>query len=230
MAAEVLVGAERRVLISGYGALPAPPPPDSLLGRLDQIDLRLRQLEDQRWPSSAAEDVDGRVCFTATADSDSRSGATARHQHSKSMPSALQPQEKQAHVLKGTLMDRLNLLESRIRQLSSELDLDGGSGKPASLAPPVEDRAWSEPPLPEQRGGDVTASIRAHAPAGGAGANWSAVQILQRGARQLHRNKPNHPAKVKKLKEAKCACEEEKRKAERSNKASAGRRWFPIGC
>jgi hypothetical protein len=41
MAAEVLVGAERRVLISGYGALPAPPPPDSLLGRLDQIDLRV---------------------------------------------------------------------------------------------------------------------------------------------------------------------------------------------
>jgi hypothetical protein len=35
---------------------------------------------------------------------------------------------------------------------------------------------------------------------------------------------------VKKLKETKCACEEEKRKAERSNKASAGRRWFPIGC
>lgn len=39
MAAEVLVGSERRVLIS---ALPAPPPPDSLLGRLDQIDLRVR--------------------------------------------------------------------------------------------------------------------------------------------------------------------------------------------
>jgi hypothetical protein len=158
--------------------------------------LQLRQLEDQRWPSSAAEDVDGGVCFTATADSDSRSGATARHQHSKSMPSALQPQEKQAHVLRGTLMDRLNLLESRIRQLSCELDLDGGSGKSASLAPPVEDRAWSEPPLPEPRGGDV---IRAHAAAGGAGANWSAVQILQRGARQLHRNKPNHPAKVREL-------------------------------
>jgi hypothetical protein len=35
---------------------------------------------------------------------------------------------------------------------------------------------------------------------------------------------------VKKLKEAKCACEEEKRKAERSNKPAAGRRWFAIGC
>jgi hypothetical protein len=44
MATEVLVGAERRVLISGYGALPAPPPPDSLLGRLDQIDLRVRMI------------------------------------------------------------------------------------------------------------------------------------------------------------------------------------------
>jgi hypothetical protein len=25
------------------------------------------------------------------------------------------------------------------------------------------------------------------------------VQILQKGARQLHRNKPNHPAKVREL-------------------------------
>jgi hypothetical protein len=113
------------------------------------------------------------------------------------MPSALQQQQQQAHVLRGTLMDRLNLLESRIRQLSCELDLDGG--KAASLAPPVEDRAWSEPSLPEPRGGDIPASIRARAVAGGASTNWSAVQILQKGARQLHRNKPNHPAKVREL-------------------------------
>ncbi|CAM0912522.1 unnamed protein product [Alopecurus aequalis] len=221
MTAEMLVGAERRVLISGYGALPAPPPPDSLLGRLDQIDLRLRQLEGQRAPSSA-DDVDG-VLADDSPRSASPPPAPARHKHSKSMPSALQQQHQHAHVLRGTLMDRLNLLESRIRQLSCELDLDGG--KPASLAPPVEDHAWSEPPLPAPRGADP---VRTRAAA--AGANWSAVQILQRGARQLHRNKPNHTAKVKKLKEAKCACEEEKRKAERGNRASSGRRWFAIGC
>lgn len=43
MAAEVLVGAERRVLISAAAIpTPPPPPPESLLGRLDQIDLRVR--------------------------------------------------------------------------------------------------------------------------------------------------------------------------------------------
>ncbi|KAF7046191.1 hypothetical protein CFC21_055243 [Triticum aestivum] len=169
MAAEVLVGSERRVLIS---ALPAPPPPDSLLGRLDQIDLRLRQLEEERRPSSAAEGDGARPA--------------PRHQHSKSMPSALQPQD--ARDVRGTLMDRLNLLESRIRQLSCELDLDGsGSGKAAAASClPTPDCAWSEPPLPDP-------AMRARA--------------------------------VKKLKEAKCACEEEKRKAER-----AGRRWFTVGC
>ncbi|KAE8768318.1 hypothetical protein D1007_60244 [Hordeum vulgare] len=214
MAAEVLVGSERRVLIS---SLPAPPPPDSLLGRLDQIDLRLRQLEEERRPSSVA-DGDG-------------PHPAPRHQHSKSMPSALQPQD-----VRGTLMDRLNLLESRIRQLSCELDLDGsGSGKvPASSLPmpmpmprPAEDCAWSEPPLPEPMRARTAAAAAA---GGGAGASWSAVQILQRGARQLNRNKPIHPAKVKKLKEAKCACEEEKRKAERGGRPSAGRRWFTVGC
>ncbi|KAM3206728.1 hypothetical protein ACQJBY_062084 [Aegilops geniculata] len=218
MAAEVLVGSERRVLIS---ALPAPPPLDSLLGRLDQIDLRLRQLEEERRPSSAA-DGDG-------------AHPAPRHQHSKSMPSALQPLQD-ARDVRGTLMDRLNLLESRIRQLSCELDLDGsGSGKAAAASclptsmpvpRPPEDCAWSEPPLPEP-------AMRARAAAaagGGAGASWSAAQILQRGARQLNRNKTSHPSKVKKLKEAKCACEEEKRKAERASRPSAGRRWFTVGC
>ncbi|XP_048546489.1 uncharacterized protein LOC125525524 [Triticum urartu] len=219
MAAEVLVGSERRVLIS---ALPAPPPPDSLLGRLDQIDLRLRQLEEERRPSTVAEGDGARPA--------------PRHQHSKSMPSALQPQAD-ARDVRGTLMDRLNLLESRIRQLSCELDLDGsGSGKaaasslpmpmPMPMPRPAEDCAWSEPPLP-----DPAMRARAAAAAGGgAGASWSAAQILQRGARQLNRNKTSHPAKVKKLKEAKCACEEEKRKAERASRPSAGRRWFTVGC
>lgn len=48
--ADVLVGSERRVLISGYGyglpPQPPPPPPaeSQLLGRLDQIDLRVRAI------------------------------------------------------------------------------------------------------------------------------------------------------------------------------------------
>ncbi|PNT76561.1 uncharacterized protein LOC100845554 isoform X2 [Brachypodium distachyon] len=217
MAAEVLVGAERRVLISAAAIpTPPPPPPESLLGRLDQIDLRLRQLEEEqrRRPSSASPD----------AAANSGRGRAHHHQHSKSMPSSAAMHHQQQQVLiRGKLMDRLDLLESRIRQLGSELDLgDNGNGNGKA---PAEDRAWSEPPpLPEPRG-----DPRAR-PA--AAASWSAVQILQRGARQLHhRNngKPS-PAKVKKLKEAKCACEEEKRKAERSGSRASGRRWFTVGC
>lgn len=115
------------------------------------------------------------------------------------MPSALQQQQPQdARDVRGTLMDRLNLLESRIRQLSCELDLEGAAKVAASSLPtpvprPAEDCAWSEPPLPEP-----TMRARAAAAAGGgAGASWSAAQILQRGARQLNRNKTSHPAKVR---------------------------------
>lgn len=206
--AEVLVGSERRVLISGYGLpTPPPPPPDSLLGRLDQIDLRLRQLEEQRRSSVQADDGS----FVA----DAVRRAPAQHHHTKSLPSALQ------HVhLKGTLMDRLNLLESRIRQLSCELD-SGKAVASSTVAPPrpAEDSAWSEPALLEP------CKDLADKPEATAG-SWSAVQILQRGARELHRSKPNQ-SKVKNLKEAKCACQNEKRKAERNR---AGRRWFTVGC
>ncbi|XP_040381411.1 uncharacterized protein LOC121054783 [Oryza brachyantha] len=196
--ADVLLGSERRVLISGYGLAP---PPESLLGRLDQIDLRLRQLEEQRRRGAKVDDHD---CDSDTAGDHRavRRAPAARHQHTKSLPSALQQLQ-----VKGDLMDRLNLLESRIRQLSCELD----GALPA--ARPAEDRAWSEPPLPEP--------CEDRPPACAAG-SWSATQLL--GARQLHRTKPNPH---KSLKEAKCACEKEKRKAERRK---AGRRWFTVGC
>ncbi|TKW19363.1 hypothetical protein SEVIR_4G015600v4 [Setaria viridis] len=234
--ADVLVGSERRVLISGYG-LPAqaPPPPESLLGRLDQIDLRLRQLEEQRRPAPAADD-DGRRAQPHQ----------VHHHHTKSLPSALQHQHVQ---VRGTLMDRLNLLESRIRQLSCELDLDIGGkaggyaaaaaqlgmmgGSSSVAAPPaVEDPAWSDtaPMLEPCR--DPAAAVMSSAPAtksaaAAADGSWSAVEILQRGARQLHRSKSSATNKVKNLKEAKCACQKEKRKAER---VRTGRRWFPVGC
>ncbi|KAF8662228.1 hypothetical protein HU200_056430 [Digitaria exilis] len=231
--ADVLVGSERRVLISGYGlhqpVPPPPPPPDSLLGRLDQIDLRvrtpscsrLRQLEEQRRPAATAED-DGDV------------HRAPRHHHTKSLPSALQP-----HVqARGTIMDRLNLLESRIRQLSCELDLDIGAGKAGSHAaaaassmapPPVEDpAAWSDTASMMV---DPAVAMMSAAPAGRSSAaadgSWTAVDILQRGARQFHRSKSKAPNKVKNLKEGKCACQKEKRKPERSR---TNRRWFTVGC
>lgn len=163
--------------------------------------VQLRQLEEQqqRRPSHA---------------DPARRAPAAQHQHTKSLPAALQ------HVqVRSDLMDRLNLLESRIRQLSSELDLDVG-GKAAghaahhlvlgtsSSVPPVEDPAtWSDlapvavvDPAPAAAfgggGGNESKSKPAAAAVGG---SWSAVEILQRGARQLHRStssKPNAPTKV----------------------------------
>ncbi|XP_062229969.1 uncharacterized protein LOC133927499 [Phragmites australis] len=213
--ADVLVGSERRVLIGVYGlpAPPPPPPPESLLGRLDQIDMRLRQLEERRRRPAHADDGDVR-----------RAPAQAQHQHTKSLPSALQQ-----HVqLRGTLMDRLNLLESRIRQLTCELDLDGGKagagsyaalGSSSSVAP--QDPAWSESvPLMEPFRDPAAMCAPDKSAADG---SWSAVEILQRGTRQLHRDKCNPPNKVKSLKGAKCACQKEKR-----NRTS--RRWFTVGC
>uniref|UniRef100_A0A0D9WL89 Uncharacterized protein n=1 Tax=Leersia perrieri TaxID=77586 RepID=A0A0D9WL89_9ORYZ len=181
--ADVLLGSDRRLLIAGYG-LP-PPPAESLLGRLDQIDLRLRQLEEQRQGTAKG-----------GAGDESSPAAAGKHKHTKSLPTALQ----NGVQVKGDLMERLNLLESRIRQLSCA---------------PAEDRAWSEPPpLPEP-------CKEAPPPVCAAAGRWSAVQFLQTAS------KPN-PTKKQNLKEAKCACEKEKRKAERRK---AGRRWFTvIGC
>ncbi|CAN6191814.1 unnamed protein product [Urochloa humidicola] len=226
--ADVLVGSERRVLVSGYGIpAPAPSPPESLLCRLDQIDLRLRQLEEQRRP--AADDGAAAAAMAAR-----RAPAAPQHQHTKSLPSALQ------HVqVRGTLMDRLNLLESRIRQLSCELDLDVGghqlgevgtsSSSVAAPAAAEDTGAWSDTaPMMEEPCRDPAparkpAAVAVPMPDG----SWGAVGILQRGARQLHHSKSTAPNKVKNLKEAKCACQKEKRKAERGR---TSRRWFMVGC
>lgn len=171
--------------------------------------MQLRQLEEQqqRRPPHAEHG----------APAPARRAPAAQHQHTKSMPAALQ------HVqVRGDLMDRLNLLESRIRQVSCELGLDGGGGGVAgkdvhhqfglglglgssSSVPPVEDPAtWSDSaPVavvdPAFGGGKVQSK-----PAAAAGGSWSAVEILQRGARQLHRStssissisKSNPPVKV----------------------------------
>ena len=152
--------------------------------------VQLRQLEEQR--------DDGAVARRAPPHQ-------AQHHHTKSLPSALQ------HVqVRGTLMDRLNLLESRIRQLSCELDLDVGAKAGAELGlgssssvppPPVEDPAWSDTaPMLEPRRDPAAAMMPAPASSKPApapdGKSWSAAEILQRGARQLHRSKTNPPNKV----------------------------------
>jgi hypothetical protein len=131
--------------------------------------FQLRQLEEQRRGPAAAHADDCDVV------------RRAQHQHTKSLPSALQ------HVqLRGTLMDRLNLLESRIRQLSCELDLDDDyAGKAAlglgtSSAPVLEPCRDPGPPMmcmSSDKPGDES---------------WSAVEILHKDAR----HKPNPSNKV----------------------------------
>lgn len=146
--------------------------------------MQLRQLEEQRRPAvGAADEDDGH--------------RAPRHHHTKSLPSALQQPHVQA---RGTLMDRLNLLESRIRQLSCELDLDIGAGK--SVAPPLAEdpaAAWSDTaPMVMEPCRDPAVTMMSAAPAGRSAADgsWSAVDILQRGARQFHRSKSKAPNKV----------------------------------
>jgi hypothetical protein len=262
--------------------------PPSLCG----VFVQLRQLEEQQQQRRPSHDDHG---APAPAPAPTRRAPAAQHQHTKSMPAALQ------HVqVRGDLMDRLNLLESRIRQVSCELGLDSGGGKAvhpqfglglglgsSSSVPAVEDPAtWSDSaPVavvdPAFGGGKVQNKPAA------AGGSWSAVEILQRGARQLHRStsKTNPPIKVSsaptihrrrrrqknlsdrfctlidqgfqmrekvlillfrlfdlkkvnKLKEAKSACEKEKRRAERSksltkaerSKSLTSRLWLMVGC
>ncbi|GJN29870.1 hypothetical protein PR202_gb18131 [Eleusine coracana subsp. coracana] len=126
-------------------------------------------------------------------------------------------------------MDRLNLLESRIRQLGCELDLDvvaAGNNKAAAAAMDLlEPCAWSESAPVMEPCREPTMMTMAAVVDGSYGA---AAEVLKKGARQLQRsNKPNPSNKVKSLKEAKCACQKEKKKAERSK---TNRRWFGVGC
>jgi hypothetical protein len=162
--------------------------------------VQLRQLEEQRRPvPAAAADDDGAVVVARRA---APHHHQARHHHTKSLPSALQ------HVqVRGTLMDRLNLLESRIRQLSCELDLDVG-GKAqlgmmgAGSSSVIEDPAvWSDTapmlePCRDPASAAVMSSAPATKPSAAADGSWSAAEILQRGARQLHRTKSSAPNKV----------------------------------
>jgi hypothetical protein len=123
--------------------------------------VQLRQLEEQRRDPAAHADE----CDVVR---------RAQHQHTKSLPSALQ------HV---QLMDRLNLLESRIRQLSCELDLDDYAGK-AALGLGTS----SEPMLESCRDPAPPMTCMSEKPAD---ESWSAaVEILHKDAR--HKANPSN--------------------------------------
>nr|XP_019708862.2 uncharacterized protein LOC105053292 [Elaeis guineensis] len=200
---------------AGAGTLPSS---ETLLGRLDQIDLRLRQLEEKQWQPESYFTTDLR-----------RAAARPGHHQCISMPSALHD----VH-LKGSLMDRLHLLETRIRQLSFELDKGSGVNASTSSTKQMNENRWSEPVILEKRQPVVLEkkqdnSMSSSRVAGGA---WRTGEIFQRGPRDLQGQKTK--MKVKEPKEAISDVEKrsamyrnEKRRLERTR---LYRRWFPVGC
>ncbi|CAL9768163.1 unnamed protein product [Musa acuminata subsp. burmannicoides] len=109
----VLRVSERRSLMVQARDCTFSSPAESLLSRLEQFDHRLRQLEEKQrlLPD----------CYF-TADLQLRTPRAGQHHRSNSL-SAMH----EVH-LKSTLIDRLHLLETRIRQLSFQLDKEIGTG------------------------------------------------------------------------------------------------------
>uniref|UniRef100_J3KZX3 Uncharacterized protein n=1 Tax=Oryza brachyantha TaxID=4533 RepID=J3KZX3_ORYBR len=108
------------------------PPPESLLVRLDQIDLRVSGGVYGSWRSNGAEGCQSLRCRPVDDDRDCdydsatagdhhvvRCAPGARHRHTKSLLSALQQWQ-----VKGNLLNRLNLLKSCILFLCMQSSLN----------------------------------------------------------------------------------------------------------
>ncbi|XP_072978511.1 uncharacterized protein [Typha angustifolia] len=194
---DLMLGQEKRLAL--------PPPTESLIGRLDQIDHRLRQLEEkEQLPESYF-----------IADLQQR---PSQHHHRKSLPTALHEVQ-----IKGNLMDRLHLLEGRIRQLSFQLDKDSCVASTSAVRP-TDENACIRPAVADKQQ-QMNTSICSGRVVGGP---WRADEIFH-----LHAQKTK--SKVKDSKKAICAaekrtntaCRNEKRRMERTR---LFRRWFPVGC
>ncbi|XP_042444375.1 uncharacterized protein LOC122029453 [Zingiber officinale] len=184
-------------------------PVESLVSRLDQFDLRLRQIEEKQRLLPAPE-----CYFTADVKLLAKKrrgggggGGGGQHCRYTSL-SAMHDLE-----IKDALLDRLHMLETRIRQLSSELDKDigGGGASPAETVVRAEKNKES-----------------------GGARSWRSVVSFKSGARELPSQKPII-IKVKELEKAVgaaekavgAACQTERRRAER---ARLYRRWLTVGC
>ncbi|XP_074577742.1 uncharacterized protein LOC141834154 [Curcuma longa] len=179
-------------------------PVESLVSRLDQFDLRLRQIEEKHRLLPAPD-----CYFTADVKLLAKKrGGGGQHRRYTSL-SAMHDLE-----VKDALLDRLHMLETRIRQLSLELDKDIGGGGGTSPAETV---------------------VRAEKNKESGGArSWRSVVSFKSGARELPSQKPII-IKVKELEKAVgaaekavgAACQNERRQAER---ARLYRRWLTVGC
>ncbi|XP_042446606.1 uncharacterized protein LOC122031576 [Zingiber officinale] len=210
-----LRSSERSSLVVQAKAASLPAPGESLLSRLDQFDLRLRQLEETHRLLLPAADC----YFTADLHLLSARHAGGKHSRSTSL-STMHDLE-----LKDALLDRLHSLETRIRQLSLELDKDiggGGTSKTPSVGSAIN-------------GGSAPLKTVARAEKNESRGVWSwrTGVLLKGGARELPSQKPT--IKVKELEKAVGAAEKavgatfqnQRRRAER---ARLYRRWLTVGC
>ncbi|KAF3777743.1 hypothetical protein EJ110_NYTH45233 [Nymphaea thermarum] len=112
----------------------------NVLQRLDQIDLRLKQIEDKRGPATSSSGSHQR-CGTCPPNSyQSLKVATINlEKRCRSLAATLEEVQ-----FKGTLMDRVRSLENRILQLSNELD--SGSRTSCVLLKATDENEWRQQP------------------------------------------------------------------------------------
>ncbi|CAL9109587.1 uncharacterized protein LOC135680416 [Musa acuminata AAA Group] len=207
----VLRVSERRSLMVQARDCTFSSPAESLLSRLEQFDHRLRQLEEKQrlLPD----------CYF-TADLQLRTPRAGQHHRSNSL-SAMH----EVH-LKSTLIDRLHLLETRIRQLSFQLDKEIGTG--TSRGADANGSCIHTTAVTEEKNKDtgICSSTVVER-------SWRTGELFKSGARELQSQKPR-TTKVKELKKAAGAAEKTAasamRQNERRRQTRLYRRWFSVGC
>ncbi|RWR78340.1 putative Vacuolar iron transporter family protein [Cinnamomum micranthum f. kanehirae] len=176
--------------------------PDYILHRLDMLDTRLKQLEEKQGLQLVPESYFSR---------DLHHPETS-HQ-CRPLSSALQ----EVHF-KGTLMDRLRLLETRILQISYELDK--GNAESSSIK------------APDEIGLLQHAHDRKRHMFSSCGFNRrpdSSSDKVHKSFLPLQGQSPS--LKAKELKESSSVAQQNKcRNEKRTDNNRACRRWFAIGC
>ncbi|WOK91963.1 hypothetical protein Cni_G00654 [Canna indica] len=202
----------RSLMVQARASCHLPSPADSLLSRLDQFDHRLRQLEEKQRLSSSAD------CYF-TADVQLMAARSGEHHRSNSL-SAMHDV-----LLKKALMDRLHLLETRLRQISFELEKEAGAATNRVVTEVANgsNQATVVTETNEETSVCTNTTVL--------GRSWkTGVFFKSSAARDPQSQKVKTQMKdLKKAAEkaASAMCQNDKRRAERTR---LYRRWLPVGC
>ncbi|XP_077211893.1 uncharacterized protein LOC143847096 isoform X2 [Tasmannia lanceolata] len=178
--------------------------PETLLHKLDSLDTRLQQLEEkQRLTQSYVLPDSHHLINPSTVNFD---------RQCKSLASALQ----EVHF-KGTLMDRLRLLENRILQLNNELE-KGNSAASSSTRTPDE-IVWL---APEKRH-DVLPSQGFNQPE-------NPREELHRGFSELNGKNPKRQGPRGGIGEGEKKGNKRRNEKRPLDNQQIHRKWFAIGC